>query len=402
MSDSVRFKESVFYSRDFPMTLEGVMRACGSLSGVHDYDFENKLNDAFANLDDWTTDALATWSAATGSLVATGGGSSIWYQAIHDTQTPPSFVASFDFTTGSGAFIFHAKTGANDCYIAWWDGSNCGFATVDNAKSSTDLIKMPFGLTGPGRMQVAISWRMDSVDEDRKWLLMALWIDGEEIVSFAHDIGGTAFDWTGDGVGFAVTDSDSLTVDNITISDLSRIVNYLSIDPGESPGQGMSRAIGTTRIQYFARFDGTMQVRRPGNRASDWTLPVARALRVTDRDNKRGTLTRVRAIGVLHSVDRFDDDEGDVHMMQFAQVDDPNLMSEEEIYDEAGYRLNEAKELQKPYQITIPSNVCLEPNDIITYDGVDYRVLTISHTMSQSTRGPQFVAMLEARRYYSV
>lgn len=333
------------------------------------------------------------------ALTVVGGGSSVWYQGIHDTQSPPGFVASFDLDSGEGAFVFRAKDGASDCYLAFWTASTCGFARVNSSKVSTTLLSLPTGVTGPGRVQVAVDWKLDSADGSRKWLLMALFVDGWEYASFAEDVGDTAYDWTGDGIGFAVTDSNTLIVDDLVISNFSRIVNYVSIDPGESAAQGLARAVGTTRVIYTGRYDGTLRVTRPGDRDSDYTIPLATMLRFMQRDEYRNVLTHVRTIGALHAVDRFDDAEGEVHMHRFAQGDNPNLMSEAEVYDEAGLQLNDAKEQQGSYQLSVPAKVFLERHDRITYDGEDYRSLGVNTTFQMTEDGPEYLTIIEARKY---
>jgi len=272
---SVRWKEALFHDGSTTITLEDAIRTCASFAGVHDFDFANEIDEDFSDFADWTGDAGATWNVAGSNLSATGGGGATWYQARHSTEVPPSFVASFDLTSGNGGFVFHGKTDVStqDCYLAWWSGSNCGFARVDAAGSGTNLISMPYGISGPARVQVAVKWRLDSVDEDRKWLLMSLFVDGREFACAADDIGGTAYDWSNDFVGFAVTVANNMVVDNLTIQELSSIVDYLSIDPSEAPAAGMSRAIGTTRLRIVGRYDGTMRVWKPANRSVDWSIP---------------------------------------------------------------------------------------------------------------------------------
>jgi len=404
MTVSVRFKESIVTDAEHPITLEGAIRQIAVLAGIHDFAFQDDVEEAFTSLSSWTTDTTdgTAWVVATGELVVTGGGNAVWYEGIHDTEVSPSFLANFDLVTGSGAFVFRAKTGASDCYIAWWDGSNCGFAKVNSSKASTDLIKMPFGISGPARVQVEVRWKLDSVNESRKWLLMALIVDGREVAAFAEDVGGTVYDWSGDGIGFAVTGANSLTVDNLTISELHRSVDYITLDPGQPIASGLAQAIGTTKTRSTIRFDGTMRVWLPGNRSVDWTVPSGRDLQFSDRRVITSTATRIRSIGAFHQEEYSDDDEGQVHMNRFSQSDDPNLASHLEVYDEARRQVRDAKEAQKPMQLALYAQPLLEPYDIVSYDSTSYRVLAMNSQVSARKAGTVYVSTVEGQEYIAI
>lgn len=387
---SIRWKEAIFHDGRSPISLEESIRRCGAFGGIHDFDFDDEVSEDFASgLASWTTDALATWDTSSSILSATGGGSAIWYEARHSTEVPPSFVASFDLISGPGAFVFHGKTDAStaDGYCAWWNATSCGFARIASDKTDTILTQMPYAISGPARIQVAVKWRLDSTDEDRKWMLMSMYADGREFVCYADDIGGTDCDWANDYIGFAVTASDNLQVDNLTVSQLHRIVDYTSVDPGEGAGSGLSRAIGTSRVRLMCRYDGTLRAWEPGNRSEDWAIPASRPTRLTDRDDRAKVVTHIRTIGALHAVDRFDDSEGEIHGHRFVQADDPNLMSESEVYDEAGLQINDAKEQQKPAQLAMPLQPFIEPNDRVSYDSEDYRVTSAGQSLSKQQRG---------------
>lgn len=400
---SPRFKQAFFCDMRPPLTLEDAIRTCGCMAGVHLFDFTDTLDEDFDDFSSWTGDLAATWNVGAGDLVMTGGGAARWYQARYGAQIAPGFVASFDLTTGSGAFVFHGKTDetSKDGFIAWWTNAACGFATVDAAGAQTLLLSMPYGINAPARVQIAVSWRLNSVDEDRKWLQMSMFADGEEMCAYAVDIGGGAWDYAFDYVGFAVYQANVCTVDNLTVQELHRIANYLTVDPSETPAQGMQRAIGTTRLKMQARYNGTIRVWRPGDRVLDWTVPSSpqRAVEVQDRKDQRRALTHVRTIGVLHQVDRFEDDEGQVHMHRFTRTDDPNLFSEEEVYTEAGKVLHEAQELQRQVILTMPGMPLLEAHDRIEYEGEDWRVDSIQGQLAHAGLATVYRQRLQMRRY---
>jgi len=404
---SVAWKSALLHDGRAAQQLEDVFRKCCAFAGIHDFDFGDKVTENFVSISDWVADTAGgtTWSVATGELVVTGGAGGFWYQAYttqSESAIEPSFVASFDLLSGEGAFMFHGKTGANDAYIAWWDATNCGFAKIDNTKVGTNVVKMPYGIIGPARIQVAVKWRLDSVDDSRKWMLATLYVDGREFAAYAEDIGDTAYDWTGNEMGFAVDGGNTFTVDNLTVSEITRIIDYASVDVGEAPASGLSRALGTTRLKYHARYDGTIRVRRPGNRDVDWVIPATRrVVGFTDRSHRRAIPTHVRTIGVIHSIDRFDDDEGDIHMHRFYVQDDPNVVSLSETFTEAGLFLNEMGEKQTRVRWKMAGNPLTERGDRVTYDSTDYRVLMLHHVYTFQ-KGPVFSTQIDAQGYIEV
>jgi hypothetical protein len=404
-SESIRFKEAQFYDNNQPLDLEQAIRKCCVFAGCLDFDFADDIDEAFANLDDWTTDVAdgTTWSVATGALVATGGNGSKWYAAVHDTEVEPSFVASFDYTSGEGGFFFHGKNGTTDAYLVWWNATHCGISLIAADQTATGLISVPHVVTA-GRLQVAAKWKLDSADGDRKFLCISLFEDGQCVVGYSDDVGETSQDWTGEEIGFAVYDGDTMTVDNLTVSSLARLIEYVSVDTGETPAAGMARAIGSTRLRYMVRYDGTIRIWRQGNRDEDWAIPATRRVtRHMDRISLRTMPTHVRLVGAIEAVDRFDDSQGDVHMHRFILHDDPNLMSEQEGYKEAGFVINDALERQTPVRLQMAGNPLVEPFDRVGYDGTSLRVVKVHLSYAVTGVGVvNYAVVLDCQGYNAV
>jgi len=393
----ITFKNAQFHDGRPAYTLERAMRHACAYAGIHEFDFQDLVSEDFADLTSWTTDASATWSVAGGQLSTTGGGSTLWYQARHATEATPSFVASFDLVSGQGAFVVKGCSTDGRAFALFWTTSTCGAVYIDAARVGTNLLVLPLGVVAPARIEVAVKYILDSSDGDRKWLAMSLFVDGYCRVAETVEVSG--YTYTGEEVGFAVYGSNSMVVDNLSISNAKRITEYASIDPGETVAAGLMRAIGTTRIAYACRYDGTLRIWRPANQDLDWTVPTDRVTAFVDRSERTKTLTHVRSYGVMHDVDRFEDNEGNVHMHRFDVKDDPNLWTEEEVYEEAGYALHEAKELQGVVQISMPPQVVLEGHDRISYDSVDYRVVSVDMGITMGRKGPRIASTVNARRY---
>ncbi len=403
MVDSIQFKDVFLRDGREAISLERGIRLTSAFAGIHKFDFENAIGETFASLDDWTTDPTATWSVVTGALVATGGGGGEWYQARHDTQVAPSFVASFDRVSGDGALVFYGKDAAEDCFVAWWTDTTCGIGYISAAGALTNLVSVPYGISGASRIQVSVRYNLDSVDDDRRWIVVNLFADGECLVGAAKDIGETTFDWAGNHVGFAVYGNNILTVDNFTIQDLSRIIEWTAVDPGDTAATGQSRAIATTRIKHMMRYDETMRVWRPGDRDLDWAIPDSRVVQFDDRSNRTKTLTHVRTQAAIHEADNFSDAEGEVHMHRFTIHNDPNVMTIDGAYAEAYRVIHDSKEVQVVGRFALPPNPLVEPYDRVSYDGTDYRIVSISRVLAmQDNTRPTYRSTIDVRGYLAL
>jgi hypothetical protein len=254
------------------------------------------------------------------------------------------------------------------------------------------------GIAAPARLQVQARYSLDSVDDERKWIQAGLYIDGTLYIAFAEDVGGTALDWDGEGVGFCAHESDLLQVDNFTISSLHRLVEWTTIDPGSSPASGMARAIGSTRVSYMCRYDDTLRVWRPGNRDLDWTVESGRWTRLDTRTSIDSP-NHVRVQAAIHESDGFSNDDIRDRMHRFAIHNDPNIMSEHEAYLESQRVLHDHKERAKVVRFVTPPNYLLEPNDRIYIDGADWRVVSVNTVVTVESNRPRIASVIEAQRY---
>lgn len=404
---SVEFKTAYCRDMSWPQSLEDAMRRTMSLAGIHETDFQNAINEDFSG-----SDPFANWTAGTQDCIPaqvseqmklTGNAASAWGIIYHSQEIAPGLIASFDLVDGNGAFFFKKADGDDRCWMAWWNDTQVGISYNDTAGQEHPLIKMPLVISKPARIQVMGMYSLDSVDDDRKWILISMFVNGFCYVGASYDVGTTTLDWDGNGLGFAVYDSGTeMTVDNFTVSELTRIVPWVSVDVGEPCATGMGRSIQSTRVKVMARYDGTVRVWRPRNRDLDWDLQDRRSTQIQDRSNQMETLTHVRGYGAMYESDYFDDDEGEAHMHRFQVHNDPNVMTEEETYYEAYRVVHDAKEEQELINIICPPMPMVEPFDRIRYNGSDYRVMSIATQVQMAQQGPQMRQIIQCRRYLDI
>jgi len=391
----IEFQDGHFHDGAAPITLEDSMRLTGAYAGIHDYDFQDLILEPFDDLDDWTTDGAGTFTISSGQFSLTGAGDARLYRAWHDIDVEPSFVASFDLISGEGYVPFLGNVGGT-AIAAWWTSSACGFSYIAYTGVETVLVSIPKGISAPARIQLAAKYVID-INGRIKWLHATLFADGECIVGFTKDI--APWSWLDVRLGFAVSDSNNMVVDNLTVSSFSRIVEWTTIDTGDNPASGMSRSVGTTRLARQARFNGVVRIWRPGNRDSDWTLPEHRPVKAAYRHEKIGVVTHVRTRGVLYQVDVFDDSQGIVHQHRFVQTDDPNIYSKEATRAEALKVLHDETEKQTELQLEAPPNPALEPHDRIEYNGSSWRVKGIQRGIVVSGQAVVPKSTINAQRY---
>jgi hypothetical protein len=400
MGDTIEFHTATFRDSLPPKTLEDSVRLTCAYGGAHDFDFQYDVDEDFSSLASWTVEAGGGAQVSDGTLELWGGGGAQMYLVTHDTEVAPSLTATFDWVgESSGGFFYKKASGDLRCFFLGWDSTYFGAGYTNAAGVNTNITRVPHGgVTSPAKLQVQARYSLDSVDDERKWVEGLLYLDGRAVCGFAKDIGSTALDWDGDGVGFLVYGGNICNVDNLKISSLHRQVEWTTIDMGTPAATGMSRAIGTTRIKYMCRYDNTVRVWRPGNKSLDWTPPSANVKKTGARLNYiRPTHVRVQA--AIHEADSFDGPVGEDLMHRFAVHNDPNIMTEGEAYTE-GYRvMHDYKEAAKIQRFVLPPNYLLEPYDRIQVDGVDWRVMQIQYSLVMQGGEPMAQSIIECQRY---
>jgi len=346
-------------------------RVC-SFAGIHDLDMSSAIfeNYTTGTISDYNMgDETGTWAITAGALEGTGGGvGSTWYKVLHDTSVELGWVAQFDKHDIRGAFLFCCDASWNG-YQIYWDGTDVCLHSL-TADAYTVLSKINCTETGNATITVAVRpVRYTDVDEIDD-LVITMWYDSRHILT--HLVG---YDSTkGDRVGFAVYESDVCTFDNLWVPQLHQWVEWTSVDPGEYAGSSLNRVISQANIKMRSRYDGSVKFWKPGDPASSWTIPSGR---YRTKTNQRAIYmpTHIRLVGAKHEAENFrEGTQG--HIFEIA--DDPNVLSHDAVADQASVRHKEIEEAGNTYVISGPPNPLIEPEDVVTLDGTDRKVDTIS------------------------
>lgn len=301
-----------------------------------------------------------------------GSGSSRWYRLLCDTDVSPSFVCEFDKYDNRGSFCFCGD--GSTCYCVWWDSTRAGVGKIDASGALTEITTNYCDITGDARMRVAVK-QLSLSDPDEIDFLSATLYANERAVAYgcAYIAGETL----GDYIGFGVYDSDSIMFDNLIVAELHRIVPWTSVDPGEPVMAGLSRAIGTTPVYYFSRYDGTVRCWIPGDRTVDWAIPTTRDLTRATQKTKF-VPAHARMVGSYHEVDNWNDTVAE-HQARptFSMLQDPNLESQSDIEDGVIDGHRRLRENALRYNDEVPGSPLIEPQDRVTVNSEDVRVTSV-------------------------
>ena len=308
----------------------------------------------------------------------------------------PSFVATFDTDSESGAFAVCAEMG-EPMWAAYWDDTEVGIARcTEDFEIDYKVAALPMPFTPPASLTVAVRPQR-LVDMDRAdWLSISLYVDGRLYIAGSDQI----LDKTlGNKVGVGAFGSDVCTITDLRIAELHRVIPWTSIDPGETCAAGMNRAIGSTPVFYMARYDGTVRAWMPGNRDVDWSIPTSRIIRADTLDSMF-VPAHLRMLGEYHEVDVWDNDIAREQARRvFTVENDPNISVIEEIRESALRAHKIKKEQGRKLSIQLPGMPFVEPHDRIEALGETWRVTAFQYNVQQSKQAPVFAMQIEAQQY---
>ena len=390
---NISFKDFYCHDNGPPVDQEAGIKRCLNYAGILDTEFEDLFFLQFASgtYSDFNLEhAEGTWTIDTAKLQGVGGGSAQWYKIAHCVAAPIGYVAEFDKTGDQGAFLL-CQDDDYTGYMVWWTGTAVGMSELSEGTPTT-LVSVPIAETGAAAVKVMV-WgqryeKIDTVDD----LTVALYFDDKLLLSHTFEYNDTYGEYT----GFAVYESDTITIDNYRIAQLHQVTgNIVSVDAGDAVSAGLSRVIATDMIRTRARYDGTVHVWRNTSTSSDWTVPTGRDLRA-EFIRHIFWPTHIRVVGALHEQDRVEDSN---HGHIFAIAQEPDALTEDAVYSLAGRRHDLMEESARKLVIQTSVQPALEPEDVITYASLTWRISAVSFKATTSDGAASILdSTIEARR----
>ena len=289
---------------------------------------------------------------------------------------------------------------AGDPASAWpievkWTDTETHLAV--NTGAGTFVREVPHGL-GRGLLKVAVTTRRYeglsfAKDKDAAnvldWLTVAVYMNDTLVLCGSAPLFNAAS--SAYKVCFAGNGANAITLDNIWVDELHRLVPYFSVDPGERVGAGLGRIVGASRSVPLARFNdhvliGRIPIEDPsgGGWTPDWAIPLGRG-RKSNIKNDMLVPSHYRLVGAWTERDVFD--SVGLHRTWrhfFVKKDDPNLMTDPEIAAEEAYVLRDLIAARSRMGISTQFHPLLEMGDSISYDGRNWQVEAVEWTINKA------------------
>lgn len=385
-------------------TLEDIIRRCAGYAMIHDFEFRDAigLTDPATQFDQYS--CVASGTASDVAITRTLGMG--WGIALFEDTFNLPIVVSFTRKTKQGGFAFGygSDDNPNNGWVLYWTDGTVGIGQVDRTVGvMTKIAEEPYDPSNyPDTVTVAVFAQRLSDFEEVDWMSVIAYTADHPLISASIPVSGFTAGvewWTeiGGEIGLADNDDvDHCLVGDFVMPELHRVIEWAGIDPGESAAQGMNRAIATTRLFFFVRYDGTLKVWRPRASTIYDIFEVPRARTVVSLGETVTTMkpNHIRLMGAWLEGEQWLDAAIDKAGRRiFKKNDDPNLLTDDDIKQECLWALYDFQEEASQLKLQIPANPLLEPQDMALYPeaGVPgsnlYRIVGIQFDITKGKDG---------------
>jgi len=380
---TVKFKRHLLVKGRQDVTIQDVFTAMAEYAGVHDLLFEGDISETFDDASAWDTDnAEGTWEVAAG--VMSGSGSSGWqFCTTLSYETPKAFVLNCQVTGDYGAIGVLVTNLDNLIYVAW---STTAVAIVQRSSDAdTTLCSVPKTHVDAQDIQISVQPALSSED-----CFISMWSNGQFMVNAHLDTYPA-----GRLLALGCYGANTMTCDNLVIPELTEVLEYVTMDVGETPGGALGRAIGRRHINYYVRWDGTLRAWRPKAVASSAVLGLADLDEHVETVDGRGLVSHWRQVGAWDTADAWDHDLVVKLGHRFHKDDNPDLLTEDDCQTEADLSIARAK--QYAHQLTTlgPMLPLLESEDRVTICGEEWLITAMNFSLAAGA----LIAQVSLREY---
>jgi hypothetical protein len=351
------FRDSRFYTAMHPLTITDAYKAYAAYAGIHDVHFNRRRVWAEASLwdlgDGWTVDpdeGVICETAAAETMAIT----------LDGTETLYSFVVNIK-ADGPGSIIFRGTT--DEVYFeARWTDTDTSFLRIELAGEIV-ISSIPIGAGSPQNIKLMVREYQNSSNDDDKWLNFAIWYDEEYILAGSYAIGNTVY--IGNRLGFIAQTGTTIEWTEFFHPVFAVVLDWASLDPGESPMAGLERAVGRRYLRHFARFDGSMQVIRPTVQDADYEIEASRWFDISNPQDQRGVINHISVWGAFHRAEAFDHVSISRYGHRFAEENNPDLYTEREAVFESETIIDESAAAADNLSFSMPWLPNMELEDVI-------------------------------------
>lgn len=377
----VKFDNSIVHDFGHPQTLEEAFRVYGSWANIHDYLFDNDIEEDIFEVSQSVEDS---WSN---------------YEIIA-TKTSTDVLLEFDIDqdlTGDGFGVISAWDADEDTgYIAGVDASGDVFLGTYNGSTVTNIWKRtPTVPVASGHFQFTMSQRTFSSDNADIWLVFGLWCNNALVDSWLVQLDEPI--QYAPSIGFAYYGADTeLTVTNLRMPQLTQFVEWNSLDPGEPTIGGLQRSIEGRYLKFHIRHNGGLRAWKSKPISSTRTFSDLDDVYVRGRSyDKRQLYSHVRLLGAYTQAEYVSGRLVKEVGHRFTEVNNPYVMTKDDCYQEAKDHIRRMSEQALVEEIISPFTPLIEIEDrITTSDGE--RIVTTRSLQFQPGHVEQ---QLSARKY---
>lgn len=410
------------------VTLEKVFEHFGSYAGVHHYQFDSAFQ-GFSTSDltcppGYGVDSAGSLCDQTGGDYSTYPGGIAWHSGINSFSgvgMPNSYMIEFTALTPDWSIFVYADelpgTGSYKIrYLAsdpTQDYFNGNYIEIDLLGRWSFPVQIgqkslpKIQANAYSRVKVMVRNYVKTSDSIERLIYISVWIDDVLILSVSDEIarpigisrlGFWAQPQTTSGVDHAL-------ITNFRLANLSEVVPWSSLDPGEHPLDGIRRTIEDRYIKFHARWNGSIRAWRPHPvYPVDQTLVQEREFHLAPIIDTRGVFTHLRMLGAFQWVQTVDKPLLELYGHSFHEMNNTALWDISDCYNESFENFKRAKEQISQVQYSTFGYVYLEAEDHVNIPDlanagqyIEYLIDTVTWQYTHGT----FKLDITARKAYN-
>ena len=355
-----------------PQVVEEAFRIYCSFAGVHDYTFHTMFEE--------TSESVSSSDFDTPEILST-------------TYVPESTLIEYDIDgLGHGVLFRYEPVLQSGIMIGIDSNSNGVVYEMDISRGTKTLKKsIPVDCPEEGHVVAYMYRERYSIDTADVWETLHIWMNDSLILSYTHFVEGVLEFQPEIGL---IADANNRTFENIRIPQLSSIMEWASIDPGEPPVGGLQRSIEGRFVKYFTRYDGTV-------RAWESVPDSVRQIFTDDEtiskavvEDTRQHINHVRLLGAFEQAEYVSFVEGQ-GWHRFAEINNPYVTSPDVCFTEAQRMIRRANEQKRVLSLVTAHRPTIEPEDRIQNSDGDWIVTSVRWTFQPAL----IVQELQCRAY---
>lgn len=384
---AVTFNSFTVYSSEPFLTIESAAKVAASAADIHKFSAYNQLHDAsWAELNAVTGYTGGSISVSDGDVIVTGYGEHITEVRSLDRYVRFKTSGSAQF----GGIIFVSSDGSEeDVYVVSHDYYSNVLLRPSSHGYSYDTYSMSHAYAPPSSgeciYEVYFTERRYSSSNDEYWVTVSIYLNDQLVTTLTHLRDTSLADYPLHYVGFR----GPFTYYDVHISGAGEVADPLTIDPGDTGAQGLSRVIDGLNFKMMMRFDETLHVFRTGkapNYPAPWSVDAEDVVpgQIEYQHDLSQIKPHVRVVGAYEQADFVNTEWVSLVGDRFALVNNSYLLTLAAVRAEAQTAFLRMLEAYYVAAFTMLHNPFIEVEDNIEVEGEPFIVNGFNVSWSQT------------------